>query len=237
MKVLLLLTVGVGVAAAAWVRPEPGASAAPTGEYLEVRSATVFGGACHVNSELQSGGRQALLAWRFDAGVAAGVELAGVSLVAALSGDDNLGYDAPRRAVLYVSDSASAEQQLAATRWVRARCAPALGDIVAVEPVAIEFERAGDAFRLSSDVFEVTGVALADRTCCTMPDSRWYEPLDPTIAGSVVGNAARCRFAGAYGLPSWVHEDANNAHVARFGGAADEDACCGPPRCAGGVSE
>ena len=64
------------------------AAAAPsvTGTYVEARTAEVFAGGCVMNSEAETMGRQALLAWRVDRGSVSGVSLDGLSVVAALSG-------------------------------------------------------------------------------------------------------------------------------------------------------
>ena len=48
------------------------------GEYVEVRTASVFAGACHYNGELTTAGRDALMAWNVKSGAWRGVDLAGV---------------------------------------------------------------------------------------------------------------------------------------------------------------
>ena len=81
---------------------------------------------------------------------------------------------------------------------------------------SIAFERTGDDFRVAVDgVLELAGAALPDRECCSMPESRWYEPLG-TTQGSVVGNPWTCRFSGTEQLAAWTYEDENTAFVARF---------------------
>src|SRR5437667_1665608 len=62
-----------------------------SGAYVEARTAEVFTGGCIMNSEAETMGRQAVLAWKVDRGSFNGVSLDGLAVVAALSGDRNLG--------------------------------------------------------------------------------------------------------------------------------------------------
>ena len=68
-------------------------SAGPTtlqGTYVEARTSEVFAGACIINGEAATTGREALLAWKVDSGQFNGVPLDGLAVVAAISGDANL---------------------------------------------------------------------------------------------------------------------------------------------------
>ena len=62
-----------------------------TGTYVEARTAEVFAGACVMNGEAATTGREALLAWKVDRGQLNGVSLDGLAVVAALAADTNLG--------------------------------------------------------------------------------------------------------------------------------------------------
>src|SRR5438876_2914745 len=62
-----------------------------TGEYVEARTAEVFTGGCIMNSEAETMGKQAVLAWKVDRGSFNGIALDGLSVVAAIAGDRNLG--------------------------------------------------------------------------------------------------------------------------------------------------
>ena len=61
------------------------------GEYVEARTAEVFAGGCIMNSEAETMGRQAIMAWRITAGSFDGVTLDGLTVAAAVAGDRNLG--------------------------------------------------------------------------------------------------------------------------------------------------
>ena len=207
-----LLSVCTGGGCPVTDEPQP-----PGGRYLEVRSITVFGGACHFNGEVASQGRQALLAWSFDGGTWNDVDLDGVTVAAAVSSDKNLDEGRARRSLVYVDEAVSPARREAAVAWLQAHASEALGEIAAVEAVALELSLDGGSYALRvPDVLAVEGTAMADAACCTMPELRWCEPLAAETDATVVGKSSTCRFAGARGLPRWSYADANNAFVGRF---------------------
>ena len=80
----VLLTIG-----AAGLTAGPGTRI--TGEYVEARTAEVFAGGFIMNSEAETMGRQAIMAWRITSGSFDGVPLDGLTVAAAIAGDRNLG--------------------------------------------------------------------------------------------------------------------------------------------------
>src|SRR5579862_6725917 len=62
-----------------------------SGQYVEARTAEVYTGGCIMNSEAETMGKQAVLAWKVGHGTFNGVALDGLAVVAALAGDRNLG--------------------------------------------------------------------------------------------------------------------------------------------------
>src|SRR6185295_20030709 len=67
------------------------AGSSVNGKYVEARTAEVFTGGCIMGSEAETVGKQAVLAWKVDHGSFNGISLDGLSVVAAVSGDRNLG--------------------------------------------------------------------------------------------------------------------------------------------------
>src|SRR4029077_7754371 len=61
------------------------------GDYVEARTAEIFAGGCIMNSEAETAGRQAVVAWTIHSGSVDGVRLDGRPVVAAVAGDRNLG--------------------------------------------------------------------------------------------------------------------------------------------------
>src|ERR1700730_11210608 len=62
-----------------------------TGSYVEARTAEVFTGGCVMGGDAGTVGKEAVLAWKVNHGSFNGVSLDGLSVVAAVAGDKNLG--------------------------------------------------------------------------------------------------------------------------------------------------
>src|SRR4029079_628844 len=118
---------------------------AVTGTYVEARTAEVFAGACIMNGEAATGGREALLAWKVDRGQVNGVSLDGLAIVAALVSDTNLGIheiggeSTPSRAPLYVDARANAAQRKALVSMVKTLSGDLIGSVVQETAAPIQF--------------------------------------------------------------------------------------------------
>ena len=92
------------------------------GTYVEARTSEVFAGACVINGEAATTGREALLAWKVDSGASMACALDGLAVVAAVSGDANLsvheigGEVANTRTALFVDARATEAQRTGARR-------------------------------------------------------------------------------------------------------------------------
>ena len=86
-------------------------TASVKGDYVEVRTASVFAGACHYNGELTTAGRDALMAWNVKSGTWQGVDLTGVRAIAIVSAAENLAdKNAARQAEIIIGENASDAQ-------------------------------------------------------------------------------------------------------------------------------
>ncbi len=210
----------------------PEADIEPAGTYVEARTASVFAGACHYNSELVTAGREALLAWRFEGGRVAGVDLAGLEVMAAVASSENLSQGATRRSVLYVDSQASEEQRATIVEWVRARYGESLGELIAVETVAVEIQFDGERYTANAGTaLQLSGGLLPDRECCKMPYDVWYQPFTP-IAGRIVGNSERFAWNESRLARAFENRERNDAFVGAFGPAAGGSCCAMPSRAA-----
>ena len=83
------------------------------GDYLEARTADVFTGPCFANAQVFITGHQAVLAWKVNRGSWEGVDLAGLSVAAAVRGNTTFSKDDPREAesVIMVDESATPRQR------------------------------------------------------------------------------------------------------------------------------
>src|SRR5262245_14811278 len=107
-----------------------------TGTYVEARTAEVFAGACVMNGEAATGGREAILAWKIDRGQVNGVALDGLAVVAALASNTNLGIheiggeSTPARAAIYVDARANTAQRKALVGMVKSLSGNLIGSVV-----------------------------------------------------------------------------------------------------------
>ena len=104
---LALALAGPGIASAA--------DAGIRGDYVEARTADVFTGPCFSNAEIFIYGNQAVLAWKVTEGSFQGVDLAGLSVAAAVRGSTTFSEDRPDQAVavLIVDEKADSHQRAA----------------------------------------------------------------------------------------------------------------------------
>src|SRR5947209_19764950 len=115
MKRAIVAAALVGLAASSLVA---GGKGSVSGAYVEARTARVFTGGCIMNSEAETVGKQAVLAWKVDRGTFNGIAIDGLSVVAAIAGDRNLGMtemggEKPAvRSALFVDARANAAQRL-----------------------------------------------------------------------------------------------------------------------------
>src|SRR5438270_14056076 len=115
MKRAIVLLAVCGLAST--VSIAAGGRSTVSGQYVEARTAEVFTGGCIMGSEAETMGKDAVLAWKVDRGSFNGVSLDGLSVVAAVAGDRNLGIaeigggQANVRSAVYVDSRATAPQQ------------------------------------------------------------------------------------------------------------------------------
>ncbi len=197
-----------------------GASAAVAdvkGDYVEVRTASVFAGPCHYNGELVSTGRDAIMAWNVTAGAYNGVDLAGVRAVVVVSSDANLIEEkGSRKSELVIDAAASDAQAKAMGEMLRARSAGALGDVVSVRRSAVSFKRDGDTFTVdAAGIAKASVQAMPNGECCKQPSNVWYAPLTQ-ITGKKVGYTAAASYAGGKVGDAWQRSDENSAFYGRL---------------------
>ena len=196
-----------------------------TGRCVEARTASVFAGACHYGAEATTGGREAVIAWRFDAGTRSGVELAGLEVVAAIAGEANLADSGTaRRSVIFVSDRASPAQRRAVLDLVESAYGSILGRVLEERALPLETSFEGESYRVTcrgsrsiseSPTIELAGALLPDRACCRMPYAVWYRPLVP-ISGALVGENRTFRSNERALGQVWDRPDENAAFSGAF---------------------
>jgi hypothetical protein len=192
-----------------------------TGDYVEARTAEVFTGGCIMNSEAETMGKQALLAWKVNHGSFNGIAIDGLSIVAAVSGDRNLGMQemggqkAIVRSALFVDQRANAAQQLALVAMANELSNGLVGTIVQVTAAPIQFIDHGSEIQVSAG----SGVALDvnkhlahDPTCGAM---QWFHPLS-SVDDATIGVAAQHVFIGSSLGTKWRDPNKRSAFFGTF---------------------
>ncbi|MDX6576130.1 MAG: hypothetical protein QOE96_2083 [Blastocatellia bacterium] len=186
------------------------------GDYVEVRTASVFAGACHFNGEVTTTGRDALMAWKVTSGTWKGVDLTGVRAIASVSSDENLSNtQAGRRAELIIDKSASHDQAVAILEAIKSRYAEALGEIVSVRTAPISFKHEAHTYDVSSAEASIDVEAMPNDLCCRMPNLVWYSPLVP-LGQRKVGYTVKALYAGHTIADNWERAGENSAFYGTF---------------------
>lgn len=218
MRIVLALLLGGIAGVGIWKLCPCGSRAndAVRGSYVEARTASVFAGACHYNGELVTAGREALIGWHFDSGRVDGTSLAGIDAVAVVTADENLKTAGRRSSIVYLPEGLDADQREVALAVLREQSRGALGDVREVKTGAVSVKIADERYDVQvCGVAELSGTLMADRACCKMPQSVWYEPLAP-IEGTVVGNSSVFSFRDGSANPTWKRSGENDTFVGSF---------------------
>ncbi len=191
-------------------------SSSVKGDYVEVRTASVFAGACHFNGEVTTTGREALMAWSVTSGKWNGVDLTGVRAIASVSADDNLSNSqARRRAEVILDKSATHAQVVAMIEALKSRYSDALGEIISVRTAPISFKHEGQTYEVSSAEAAIDVNAMPNDLCCRMPNLIWYSPLVP-LSQRKVGYTVKALYDGHAVGDSWERAGENSAFYGNF---------------------
>jgi hypothetical protein len=191
-----------------------------TGTYVEARTAEVFAGACVMNGEAATGGREALLAWKIDRGQVNGVALDGLAVVAALAGDTNLGIheiggeSTPARAAIYVDSRANAAQRKALVTMVKSLSGALIGSVVQESAAPIQFADNGHAITVSTDALklEVAKHLNHDPSC---GNKQWFNPLT-RVDRAEMGMTDQNEFSGGVLRTKWSDPNKRSSFFGTF---------------------
>jgi uncharacterized protein DUF1326 len=186
------------------------------GDYVEVRTASVFAGACHYNGEVVTTGRDAMMAWNVTSGKWQGVDLSGVRAMAIVTADANLSDDhAARTSEIIIDSQASATQSQAILNALKQKYASALGNVVTVRSTAITFNRNGRSYAVKADDAIIDVEAMPNDLCCKMPNLVWYSPL-VVLDNRKVGYTVRAGYSGKAISTPWSRSGENSAFYGSF---------------------
>jgi hypothetical protein len=156
------------------------------GDYVEVRTAEVFTGGCIMGSEGEVSGKEAILAWRIKQGSLEGVALDGLSVVAVVAGDVNLGTHelggvAPSsvKAIVMTDERANAAQQQALVAIARSMAPRVVNDVIETRSTRINFKTDADSVTVSAGPASLN-VALNVEHSPVCGAVKWFSPLSQT---------------------------------------------------------
>jgi hypothetical protein len=208
---LVLLVVGAGVAFTS--RAE---NTSVKGDYVEVRTASVFAGACHFNGEVVTTGREALMAWNITGGSWDGTDLTGVKAIAVVSSEENLANaQAGHKSELIVDASATHAQAVAFIKALKSNYANSLGQVVSVQSAPITFTHQGKTYEVSSSEARINVESMPNDLCCRQPNLVWYDPLVP-LQQRKVGYTINALYNGHDVGDKWQRAGENSAFYGSF---------------------
>jgi hypothetical protein len=210
----------VGALAALATAPLAAGGRSVSGSYVEARTAEVFTGGCVMGSEAETTGREALLAWKVERGSFNGISLDGLSVVAAVVGDKNLGIfelggeRAASRSTVVVDERANAAQQMALVAMASELTNGVMGTIVNVSTAPIEFSEQNDVVRVSTGLIAlgVNKHMTHDPSC---GNQQWFHPL-AAVDEATLGHTEQNSYLGS-GLGSkWSDPNKRSSFFGTF---------------------
>jgi hypothetical protein len=219
----MIMTRAMAVAALVGLAVTPlaaGGRGTVSGQYVEARTAEVFTGGCIMSSEAETIGKQAVLAWRVDQGSFNGVSLDGLSVVAAVAGNRNLGIQeiggapATTKSALFVDERATPAQRLALVAMAHELSRGIVGTVVQVTPAPIAFADRGQEISVATGPvrLDVNKQMKHDPSCGAM---QWFHPLS-SLDQATMGVAMQNEFAGSTLGTRWSDPDKRSAFWGTF---------------------
>ena len=216
MRKGLFVVAAMLVAVSALVFSSQAENVSLRGDYVEVRTASVFAGACHYNGEVVTTGRDAMMAWNVTSGKWQGVDLTGVSVLAIVSADANLAEgNAARQSEIIIDSNASRTQALAMINALKEKYAASLGKVVEVRSAPITFERNGRTYAVMTNEAAINVEAMPNDLCCKMPNLVWYTPL-VGLENRKVGYTSKALYSGKVVGEPWSRSGENSAFYGTF---------------------
>jgi len=199
-------------------------SAAIKGDYMEVRSADVYTGACIANSEVGLTGNEAILAWKVQEGSWKGVNLNGLIVVGVVKAQATLGdpYHTPypAKSVLILDSRATNEQRAALQNFAASNSDGLLDHIVRVDTAPIQMtvehgDQHGVAKLVAGNLasIETRSLCSGDHLCGN--ESVYYPPL-VSLTHAMPAFTLDDSFSGQGLNVVWKYVDRRSAFVGAF---------------------
>lgn len=214
MQALLLLPILVAINAT----PAP----AVRGEYVEARTCDVFAGSCFANADTGLTGKNAVLAWKVQAGTVAGTKIDGLGVVAVVSAKETLGLKqaAPGRAIVIVDDRATPAQRDALVAFARKQAGTLIGEVIDVRAAKVDLticncDGEGCATLKAGNVKLTTRCIDVDHDRACGNETTLYAPLTRGVAVKAA-MATEHSFSGKGLNETWSDTNRRGAFVGTF---------------------
>jgi hypothetical protein len=221
-KTFMALSAGIAMVALAVGPLAAGERGQVTGSYVEARTAEVFTGGCIMNSEAETMGREAVMAWQIDRGSFNGVSLDGLSVVAAVAGDRNLGMremggaiPSKVQSLVMVDQRASDEQKEALVAFARELPGVLVTDVVAVRSEPIRFTQDARTINVAAGdaTLSIETEIKHEMSCGAM---QWFKPFSAAVGHAAIGTAASHSFMGSQLGTKWSDPNRKSAFFGTF---------------------
>lgn len=209
---------------AALVLTAPAAAAdSVSGTYLESRTCQVYTGPCFANAETAMAGREALMAWNIESGKQNNVDLAGLSVVMVVRGNDTLAYQgvedpAQLKSAIIVDDKASEAQREALINFVKQHTGRAGREVVRIDsaPIAMSL----DSVELKGNLQAGNTVKLTTRKakpgdCICSNEVAFYPPL-AKVNRFAPGVAIEAEYKGTGLGATWSTPESRSVYMGEF---------------------
>ena len=194
-----------------------------TGKYLETRTCQVYTGPCFANAETAMAGREAVMAWSIEDGSRGGVDLAGLSVVMVVRGNDTLAYkglEGPSelKAAIIVDEKASDAQRDALVAFAKEHTGRAGKEVVRVDSAPISMSLDTGELKGSLQAGEL--VKLSTRKakpgdCICMNEVAFYPPL-AKIDRFAAGVSIEAEYKGKGLGTRWSTPGSRSAYMGEF---------------------
>lgn len=188
------------------------------GVYLEDRSNHVHGCYCEWSGESQTGGREAVLAWKVESGGYRGIDLAGMKMALVVRGEATLSMGfSQRHSVLLLDSAATHAQKRAAAAMLREKYGYFLGTVLREVEAPLEIEVGEETARLYSPGLVAVEMRKAVLPQDALPGAtKWYDPFVP-MEEAVLGTVVLNRYSGREFNFVWsVSDPATSGYFGRF---------------------
>jgi hypothetical protein len=194
-----------------------------SGSYLETRTCQVYTGPCFANSETAVAGREAVMAWKIDEGKLGKIDLAGLSVIVVLRGDDTLGHQGmndPKqlRSAIIVDEKATAEQRAALIEFAKNHAGRAGKEVVRVDtaPIDMSLNSAELSGKLQAgELVKLTTRKARPTDCICTNEVAYYPPL-AKVDRFAAGVSIEAEYKGRGLGTRWSMPNSRSAYMGEF---------------------